>query len=295
MSWILFAILASLLWSACNIIDKYVYTKLLKNPMISIIFMGIIGIFIGAGIYFMRGFSELSYFNILIAMVSSGIYLFAVLLYFKAVKIEDISTIVPLYYITPLFTLILATILLGEIFTPLKYLGIFLLVAGAMFISAKGSFRPSLGKAFWLIMASSVLISVNSVITKYLLGFSDFWTIYAYMRIGIFLWLIPSYFINFKDISHAIKKHRAKAVSWVSISEFLNLVAIFLSTIAASIGYVTLVGALTSIQPFFVLLITVLMSIYIPKILKEEIGKSAIALKLAGIIVMFIGALLVGF
>ncbi|MCX6707796.1 MAG: DMT family transporter [Candidatus Woesearchaeota archaeon] len=294
MSWILFAILASLLWSGSNIIDKYIYTKLLRNPVVSVIIMGLIGLILSIIICIVRGFSELSYTNIFIAFICSAVYTLAVFLYFKAVRIEEISTIVPLFYVTPLFVLILAAIFLGEVFTPLKYLGIFLLVAGAMLISAKGSFRLSFGKAFWLVMASSLAISVNSVVTKYLLGFADFWTVYAYMRIGVFVCIIPFCFMNFEDIKHAVKKHKAKAISWISISELLNLAAIFLSTIAVSIGYVTLVGALTSIQPFFVLAITVLMSIYVPKILKEEIGKSAIALKLAAIMIMFAGAMMVG-
>ena len=294
MSWILFAILASLLWSASNIIDKYIYTKLLRNPIVSLVMMGMIGIILSIIIYTVVGFSGLSYINLLIAFISSALYTLAVFLYFKAVKIEEISTIVPLFYVTPLFVLILAAIFLGEVFTPFKYLGIFLLVAGAMLISAKGALRLSLGKAFWLVIASSLAISVNSVAIKYLLSFSDFWTVYAYMRIGVFLCITPLFFMNFNDIKGAVTKRRAKAVSWVSISELLNLAAILLVVIASSVGYVTLVGALTSIQPFFILVITVLMSIYVPKILKEDIGKSAIVLKLAAIIIMFAGAMLVG-
>jgi drug/metabolite transporter (DMT)-like permease len=56
---------------------------------------------------------------------------------------------------------------------------------------------------------------------------------------------------------------------------------------------VTLVAALSSVQPFFVLLIAVVLSVFYPKILKEEIGKSAVLLKAVAILVMFAGAVLI--
>ena len=293
MSWMLLSILASVFLSASNIIDKYIYTKLLRKPIISLIMMAIIGIITSIPIYYIKGFSELSYALILAAFLSSAVYLIAVFLYFKAVKIEEISRIVPLFYITPLFVLILAALFLGERFTGLKYLGILLLVAGAMLISVKRPFRLSFGKAFWLVMVSSFGISINSVVIKYLLGFADFWTVYSYMRIGAFVWLIPFYFINFKDIREAVRKHKAKAIGLASLSEFLNLAAVFLIVIASSVGYVTLIGALVSVQPFFVLLFAALLSIYVPRVLKEEISRSTIALKLVAIAIMFTGAMLI--
>jgi hypothetical protein len=56
---------------------------------------------------------------------------------------------------------------------------------------------------------------------------------------------------------------------------------------------VTLVNALASVQPFFVLAFAVALSIFYPKILKEEIGRSAVALKLIAIAMMFAGVILI--
>jgi hypothetical protein len=76
-------------------------------------------------------------------------------------------------------------------------------------------------------------------------------------------------------------------------NETFNLFGVLFITIAVSIGYITLVNALSSIQPFSILLFAVILSIFFPFILKEEIGKSIVAQKLIAIILMFIGAILI--
>jgi hypothetical protein len=90
-----------------------------------------------------------------------------------------------------------------------------------------------------------------------------------------------------------VKKHGKKVVALMSLAETLNLVAVLFLTIAASIGFVSLVSALSSIQPLFVLLFIVILSIFTPKILKEEIGKKTLLLKFIAIVLMITGAILV--
>ncbi len=293
MEWILFSILAAFTWAIVNIVDKYVLTKWIRKPIVPVMIIGIIGLIASIIVYYTHGFSELSYINILLAFVSGVFYILMSFFYFKAVKIEEISRITPLFYLTPLFILILASIFLGEFFAPIKYLGIFLLVIGAFLISSKKITKISFGKAFWLMILSSLFLAINQVITKYLLGFADFWTIFSWTRIGTIVALIPVYFICFPDFISTVKEHGKKVIGVVSLNESLNVVGVIFITIAASVGYVTLVNALSSIQPLFVLIFAVFLSIFYPRILKEEMGKSTVLLKLVAIILMFAGAILV--
>ena len=293
MLWILFSILAALTWAIVNTIDKYVLTKWIKRPIVLIMVLGIIGLIASTVIYFVYGFSELSHFNILLAFISGVFYISGILFYFKAVKIEEISRIVPLSCLTPLFVSIFALVFLGEFFTPIKYLGIFLIVVGAILISTKSSLKINPGKAFWLMILFSIFMAINHVITKYLLNFTDFWTVFSWMRIGIFIALIPIYIKSFSSLLLTVKEHGKKVIFIISFSECLSLTGVLFITIATSIGYVTLVNSLSSIQPLFVLLFAVILSVFYPKILKEEIGKSTVLLKFVAIILMLIGAVLV--
>ena len=292
MSWILFSILAAFIWAIVNTVDKYVLTKWVRKPIIPVMIMGIIGLIAAFIIFLINGFSYLSPGHIGFGLLAGIFYIVANIFYFRAAKIEEISRVAPLFHLAPLFLLILAAIFLGEIFTPLKYLGIFLLVIGAVLISSR-SIKIKLGKAFWLMIASTMFFSFDLVITKYLLGFTDFWTIFAYIRIGAGLGLIPIFCLYFGEFKNLIAEHGKKVVGVISANETLNVCGALSATIAAALGFVTLVESLASLQSLFLLIIAVFLSIFYPKILKEEIEKSTVLIKLIAIILMLIGATLI--
>jgi len=292
MSWILFSILAAFIWAIVNTVDKYVLTKWVKKPIIPVMIMGIIGLIVALIIFLINGYSYLSAGHIGYGLLAGIFYIVANVFYFKAAKIEEISRVAPLFHLAPLFLLILAAIFLGEIFTPLKYLGIFLLVIGSILISSR-SIKIKLGKAFWLMIMSTIFFSFDLVITKYLLGFADFWTIFAYIRIGAGLGLIPIFYLYSGELKDLITKHGKKVVGVISANETLNVLGVLSATIASALGFVTLVEALASIQSLFLFIIVVILSIFYPKILKEEIKKSTVLLKLIAIILMLTGAILI--
>ena len=292
MSWILFSILAAVCWSVVNVVDKYILTKWVKEPIVPVMILGFVGLMSSFIIFFINGFVQLSYYHILLAIIGGVFYMFMNILYFKAVKIEEISRVIPLFYLTPLFVLVLATIFLKEIFTPIKYMGIILLVIGAILISMK-KFQISFGKAFWFMIIASFSLSIYSVLIKYLLNFADFWTIFAYLRIGVFIALIPFLYSNFRHLISTVRENGIKVVFIIGFNESLNLFAVLLFTLASSIGFVTLVNAIASVQPFFVLLFAVIFRIFYPQTLKEEINKSTMFIKLTAIVLIFIGSLLI--
>ena len=293
MSWVLFSVLAAFIWAIVNTIDKYVLTKWVKKPIVPVMVLGILSVFAAFLVYLLKGFSYFSLINIMLAFIAGTFYMVGTIFYFKAIKIEEVSRVVPLFHLIPFFVLILATIFLGEIFTPIMYLGILLLIVGAFLISTKNFKKISFGLSFRLMMLSVLCFSINLLLGKYLLGFADYWTVFSYIRIGSILVLIPIFILNYKDLISVVKKHGKKTIGVMSIAETLNLVAILLYVIALSSGYLTLVSALGSVQAFFLLLLTVILSIFFPKILKEEISRKTILIKLLAIIILFIGALLI--
>lgn len=293
MLWVILSILSALVWALVNVVDKYVLEKWIRKPIVPVMMLGIVGLIAALLVYFIRGYSPLSLFNIILALIAGAFYFLMNLSYFKAAQIEEISRVVPLFKLTPIFILILATIFLGEVFTPLRYLGIFLLVIGAILISMKGSFKIRLSKAIFFMLLSAFFLSLNQVITKYLLDFTDFWTVFSYVRFGAFVALIPAFYFNFKDLREVAREHGKKAIGVMSLNESMNLVAVLLITIAVALGSVTLVNALASVQLFFVLFFTIILSVFYPRILKEEITRKTIFFKIIAIVLMFIGALLV--
>lgn len=291
--WVIFAISASLCWAMCYIIDKYVLAKWVRSPLVPMVMLGIIGLIASIVIFSVYGFSPLPKLYIFFILGTGVIWAFQNVFYFKALKIGEVSRVVPLFHLSPLFILVFAGIFLGEVFTPLKYLGIFLLIAGAILISAKSFTRISFDKAFWWMMLSVVGLSAYYILIKYLLNFTDYWTIFAWMRIGATIGLIPIFYLYMPELVNTVRRHGKKVIVVMSTTEILNLVAVLFITIAASIGYITLVNALSSVEPFFVLLFIIILSRFFPSILKEEISKSIIFQKIAAIVLMFVGAILI--
>jgi uncharacterized membrane protein len=293
MLWVLLSLLAAFMWAAGNVIDKYVLTKWLRNPSVPILFSGTIGLAAAIVVFILNGFYQLSLINTVLALFAGGLVTAMNLLYFRAVKREEISRVVPLFYIAPLFVLVLAAAFLGEVFTYAKYAGILLLVAGAFIISSKSLLRPRFGRAFWFMVLASLTAAINLVIGKYLLGFADFWTVFSYLRIGEFAAAVPVFYFTFGHLSSAMKSHGKRVAGVISLNTFLNLAAKLTMIIAVSVGYVTLVDALSSMQAFFVLTIAVALSIFYPKIMKEDIGRRTVLLKLAATALMFFGVFLI--
>lgn len=293
MEWIVFALLASVIWAIMNIIDKYIFTRWDLKPIVFLIFFSLIGLIAGIFIYFAIGFGTLSIINIALGLLAGALFMFMVLFYFKAVKIEEVSRVVPLFEVSPLFILIFAMIFLGEVFTTITYIGILLLVSGAFLISTKSLSNFKLGKAFWFMILSVLFLTFNQIITKYLLGFADFWTIFSWTRIGTFLATIPIFIVYFSQFKGVFNKHGNKAVSVITFSQVLSLLGIFFITIAVSDGYVTLANALSSTQPFFVLIFATIIGLFYPKFIREEVSKKLVLQKFIAVLLLVIGAILI--
>lgn len=290
MLWVYLTLLATAIWAITNIIDKYIVSKYLREPIVYPIITGFVGLLAAIAVFLFR---EVTFptINILFASLSIGIlFVLAIIFYYKALKIEEVSRVQPLFYTSPIFVLILATIFLGEIFTVTKYIGIFLLILGAILISIRKTSRIIISKAFILMMLCSFIFGIHDTLRKYALTYMDFWSVFAFSQIGIFitsLFILYFYFPEFQKIL------RKKILAFMITGESLSVASLFMMTIAVSIGFVSLISALESTQPFFVLLYATIISIFAPKILKEEIKGSIILLKIIAILCMFIGAYLI--
>ena len=291
--WVIFSILAALCWSVSNIIDKYVLTRWVRKPLVPVIVSGIVELVVGITVYFIYGFSHLSYFNVFLALISGATTILLYVLYFKALQIEEASRIIPLFYLAPLFILVFAAIFLNEIFSPLKYLGILLLIAGAIFISVRSFSKIRLGRAFYWMVLAAGFSAIGALLSKYLLNFADFWTIFGYKSIGMAISSIPIVFLYLPELIKTVKQYGKKAIIAMSASQAITLLGTLFIIIATSFGYVTLVNTLSSVQPFFVLVITVMLSIFYPRILKEEMSKALIVQKTIAIVLMFIGVIII--
>lgn len=296
MDWLMLALLSSLLWSASNLIDKYLLEKLLKNPLLSLDVIFFMDLIIGAGIWLFKDIPDLSLVNLALVLIAGALGMMGAVFYFMALNIEEVSRIVPMFNISPLFILVLATIFLGEVFTPGNYLGIAMLVVGSVLISIKrveSKRKFHWGRSMWLMLGCLITGAVVQVITKYLLGFADYWSVFSYLRLSNAIVLIPFVFMSWKALASTTKRHGKKVLGFIGMSEGLAIGATFVFTLAVSLGPVTLVNSVGALQPLFVLAIMVMFSHFFPHILKEDIDRHTVALKVVAVALMILGTALV--
>lgn len=291
--WIIFTFLAIMSFAIINVLDKFVYEKLTTKLIVPLMISGIVGVLVSIGIFLLNGYSVISIPIMILTLFSGVVLAIGIFFYNNSVKTEEISRLSALFSLEPLVLLIFATLFLGEHFSTSKYVGIFLLVFGAFIISIKNSFLPRIEKSLIYVAGSIIFFALFSIIVKYVLNYADFWTVFAYSRIGMFLTLIPIYFLKGKEIKYNLVKFGKKSIFLMMASSIITVIGYLFWTIALNEGYVSLVSALASFQPLMVLILSTMLTVFFPNIVKENISKFALILKLIGVSAMITGSIFI--
>ncbi|MFH1785636.1 MAG: EamA family transporter [Candidatus Micrarchaeota archaeon] len=279
MIWALLAIGAAFLWATGNLISKYTLFKINKQTtMIGMLISSIITVAIIYPI-FPVSFSA-------IALISGIFWYGAYYAYFSGLSESEVSKTSALLLTNPIFTAIVSAIMLGEILTTVQYFGILVSVLGAILLSFQGSvFR----KEAVIVLASSILFAFSDVGAKMALSEADSITVLFWVRMAAIPILIVLFFIWRKKIDFISKKLTTFAIGTGLLSD----VASYLYIVACSIAFVSLVTAFTTTQALFVFLGATLITKLNPKLLKEEIDRKSLVLKISALFLLILGVVLV--
>ena len=188
MNWIILAIIAPMLWAFNNVIDKISMGKYIKNPTSYLTLILISNLFPLPIFFFLlhpTSFSKWALFSILLGIIQGTSFLF----YIKAMKMEEVSRVTPILTITPIFTLPLAFLFLGEKLKLLNYLGILLMVIAGILINYKKSNikKPLLSPAIYLTLSTTFVVAVTGVLSKNILNYMDHWTFVFWITVGFLI------------------------------------------------------------------------------------------------------------
>ena len=297
MDWVIFAFLAPIFWSVCNVIDKFLLEKHIRDPIsyqILITFFNTISILI---ILLIAPIST-NFYGFLLGIIIGLLGVIAVIFYNQSMIYEEASRVVPLAYLSSIFVLILAYIFLGEVFNLEKYLGIISIFIGGIVISYKKIKKKwYLSSAIKFILISAFLWGVGSVISKYTLGFIDFYALTVWQLLG-YLIFGPLFLLSRKVRKSFLKDIRVfnkKIIILMTLNALFYLIGVLSFYFAASIGMISLVYAITSTQPLFIFIYMLMMTRLAPKIVKERVDKSTISLKIIAISLIILGSWLTAF
>lgn len=293
--WFFYVLSSVIIFGFSAILDKIILTKYLNPFSYCIVFTPAVLVMITSVLLFVPiNFSPIPFYSAFFAGFTAviGYYFYAF-----AIKREEASRIAALTSLYPAFVAVLAAILIGEVFSLETYVGVAIMILGAVLISyKKGALKKMIPLAIILIIISAnFLYAFEQTISKISLAFYSFWQFFVVYMIGRTFMLLPPLAVpGFrKTFVGEIKKLKMKIAFLAVFSSILWIAAIIFFFYAASLGPITLVSTISVISPFVTLLFVVLMSKFWPKILKEEIDSKTFSLKLVSILLIIFGLYLV--
>ena len=278
MHWLLFAILGPLSWAISTHIDKYLVDKYFHDSDTAVltVFTAVIGMFALPVIWF---FEPRVFFLSLTAMavmtVSGFLYMGAMLFYLRAIQSEEASAVAPFFQLSTIFTLLLAYVFLGENLRLLQLSGVVLIVVGALTVSWNGrAFLPRFNMRLLFLMAGATfIVALSAVLFKYFAVEETFWGTTFWTFVGEFIFgasilLIPGYYQQFVKLF----RHSPGAVIGINAAnELINLGGGLGVRFASLLVPVALVSAVSSTTTLFVFAFGVLLSLFFPKLGREDL------------------------
>ena len=290
-NWMLFAFLAPLFWGCNNVMSKFLIDKHLKNPFVFNAYYNIICIVLVAPLALYSGLS-FDPFLVVVALVCGLLGFAGNLLFIMSFKVEEASRVVSLTFLYAAFASFFAFLLLGETVGLLQYAGAALLILASVLVSLRGGLRSiAVSPALKLMIVSDILVGFTVVVEKFMLAGISPYSLLFWMGIGQALAgvvIILASKQNRTDFAAALKLPlKTGGILWLDAA--CSTVAMLFFLAALSGGPATLVSSLNAVQPFFVLVLMLLLSRFLPHILKEKFTRATLLLKVLAVLAVFAG------
>ena len=206
-------------------------------------------------------------------------------LFLKVTFSNEITRTVPISQIYPIFTAFFALLFLDENILLYQWVGILLIVIGAILIvmDFSGDFWKIkiIDKAFGLLVIGSLLYSAANITSKLAVEEASIIQVHAVrmFALGFVFFLLNFRKDSYLDVKNMIQS-KSKGFLFVFTNEvFLVNVHFYLALLALSLGPVSLVTAILSVRSLFLLIFTILVSVLFKWPLGESITPKIILIK----------------
>lgn len=299
MNWITIAILGYTLLAIEAVMSKYILAARMKNWPLYSFYVGIFSFFsLGFAPFGLKWFGSVPF---CISFLSGIIFFLSLAFLFRSLLQSSTSRVYILFGATSTITAtVLAKLMLGDTFSPKEIGGIFLLLVGGAIISFK--FQEGRFFSHWRGAAvAGFLAAFSMVLLKYGYNHQAFVSGYIISRSGILFAALASLFIpDFrKAVFSGIRKRKQKEnienlAGTVVAKTTAGLGTLFVNY-SISLGSVAVIGSLASIQYLLTFVFVLVLSFYLKNIFIERFSVLNILTKMAGILAVALGTLLVIF
>jgi drug/metabolite transporter (DMT)-like permease len=307
MSWLIVALFSYFLLALANLVDKFLVEKILGSARaytFVVCVMGLLVFLIAPWFLFWPGWVLLG-LNIFLG----ALFFLAILFLYASLRRGEASQVLVLIGgSTPVFSIPLSIWLLGDSFSTRQLVAVLFLITGLLIIA----FLPKGKKDFWQKIFSqlslnqkktriSIFLAVLSGLT-YALFFvgskivyqdQDFLSAFLWIRLGSAFFAL---FILFsararKEIKELFRKKPSRGKNQVLVigNQSLGALGFILQNYAIYLGPVAVINALQGAQYAWIIVLGTLISLFAPKILKEDISKQVLLRKFLAVIIIGLG------
>lgn len=297
--WLLIAILAYLFFSLSSFGDKFVLDGS-PNPKSYTFYIGFLNIFAILFIPFIN-FSWPS-FNVLPWIILEAVVNILALysLFYAVEKFEVSSVMSAVGSLQPIFIFVLTFIFWGlQPISKVEILAFALLIFGGYLISLEKNAKIT-RKHFKIVLLPAILFSFDYIFSKFVFLNQPFLQGLIWMRIFSFIFILTFLFSKTarKEIFRKKNFTNKKIKIVFFFGQIFGALATILQSFAISLApivFLPLVNALRGIQYVFLFVITLFLSLFYPKILKERISKQILVKKITAMIVIVFGLAILAF
>ena len=300
--WFFVSLIAPVLWTIVNHVDKYLLSKHFKgngigaiflfSALFSVIILPVILLFDHSIVL------NLAIPDILILLCIGVMSAVAFLLYLFALDIEESSVVIPLLQLIPIFAYFLSYVILGERLNTMQILAAIIVIIGIVILSIEFGIDEKVRlkrHVLLLVAGSSFLFALHDTIFK-AIAIKDsflssiFWQYAGLTITGIVVYaVVPKYRNQLKNI---FKMNTRLVLSLNIGSEVLYIIGNLANNFATLLAPVALVLVVSSYQPLFVFIGGTLLTLFLPEITTEKIHPKHLIQKLTSIGITLYGSYL---
>ncbi len=306
MSWIAVALLAYFFLAIANLFDKFLVDNIITNSKAYAFIACLLG-----GLAFLAApwFLEWpGYYWFFFNLLSGAIFAIALWLLYEALRRgEAAQTLVFIGGLTPVFSITFSILFFKERYSLTEWIGIVALLLGILIVALLPRQRRFLARVIAklkirqevrtgsLIFAifSALAYAIHFVATKHAYSAQAFGSVFMWNRLGaalfVLLFLIRK--TDRRKILDIFKKPKKgnKNKYLVVFNQILGSLGFVLQNYAIFLGSVALVNAFQGIQYAFILIVSSVLAVLSPKLLKETFSAKVFLQKLAAILIIGIG------
>ena len=299
MDWIVVSLASAFAFAVVSVLEKLMLARYSPSVWTFIFLTGLLQI---PGVVLVMLVVPLQSYPIDIwtsAFFSGFIWGVSLVIMFWVLNTQEVTRVIPVVSISPVFVAVLAVFFLSERLTGLQWGAILLTVSGAALVSMRRSRSGggvTLGSSFYLLLVASVLTAVGQFLSKVALEEMSLWNMFV-MRNGglalacVLIALRPSLIAETRQVL----ADRVATGLFVVTEGVMVFVAVLLTIWAIDLGPVSLAATLMSTRPMFVLAFTVLLSSSVWKLLDEPLSRDTLALKFGATTMIVIGVSAIAF